>query len=144
MDKSTSNIETIRTLVHTYADAVTHHDTARWADTWATDGVWEIGRGARVGRESIVSAFESAMVLFSSVVHLVGSGEASFDGATGRGRWYMTEYARTVKGKAVFYAGYYDDEYKIESGCWRFASRELTWLYQGAPDLSGEFGLFSK
>ncbi len=135
-----SDIEAIRALVHSYADAVTHHDTDRWSTTWATDGIWQIGRGANEGREAIVAAFDRSMELFESVVHFVGSGEATFEGSTGRGRWYMTEYGRTVTGKTIFYAGHYDDQYKIEEGRWCFASRQLTWLYQGPPDLSGGFG----
>lgn len=133
-------IDAIRTLVHTYADAVTHHDSSRWGETWATDGVWEIGRGEQRGREAIVTAFDTAMGLFASVVQLAGNGEATFEDQKGRGRWYMTEYARTVKGNAVFYVGHYDDEYVMEDGRWCFARRELTWLYQGPPDLSGTFG----
>jgi len=135
-----SPIEAIRTLVHTYADAVTRHDTDTWSMTWAKDGIWEIGRGVQSGRAAIVTAFDTAMALFDSVVQLAGNGEASFDNAQGRGRWYMTEYARTVTGRTVFYLGHYDDEYSIEDGRWRFKRRVLTWHYQGPADLSGTFG----
>ncbi len=133
-------IDEIRALVHRYADAVTRHDTPAWAATWASDGAWEIGRGAQSGRDSIVAAFETSMALFESVVQMAGNGEASFIGEQGRGRWYMTEYARTKTGRPLFYVGHYDDEYVIENGRWCFARRELTWHYQGSPDLSGTFG----
>jgi len=135
-----SPIDDIRALVHTYADAVTRHDTDAWSKTWAQDGIWEIGRGPQVGREAITIAFDKAMVLFDSVVQLAGNGEASFDNNLGRGRWYMTEYAKTTAGKVLFYVGQYDDEYAIEEGRWCFTRRVLTWHYQGPPDLSGTFG----
>ena len=135
-----SPIEDIRALVHTYADAVTCQDTDAWSMTWAQNGVWDIGRGAQVGRETITDAFDKAMALFDSVVQLAGNGEASFDNNQGRGRWYMTEYARTAAGRVLFYVGHYDDEYAIEDDRWCFTRRVLTWHYQGPPDLSGTFG----
>lgn len=117
------------------------HDTTRWAATWAVDGVWEIGRGEQKGRSAITTAFDGAMGLFESVVQLAGNGTATIGETQGRGRWYMTEYARTRTGKTLFYIGHYDDEYVLENGRWCFARRKLTWHYQGPPDLSGTFGL---
>ncbi len=138
-DRGTS---AIADLVHAYADAVCRRDVAAWSATWAADGVWEIGRGPVVGAAEITAAFERAMGLFEAVVQVALNGTATVDATagTGSGRWYMQEFARTVSGKRLQYLGFYDDTYVHTSAGWRFASRTLTWLYQGPPDLSGEFG----
>ena len=57
--------DAIAELVHRYADAVVHRDEAQWAATWATDAVWELGKGRRVeGREAIVGLWNGAMDTF--------------------------------------------------------------------------------
>lgn len=134
------DLEAVRALVHRYCDAVCHHDTAAWADTWAPDGVWDIGRGEVRGRDAIIAAFETAMGLFDGVLQLAHNGTASFDGDTGRGRWYFTEHARARSGRSQFYLAHYDDTYVRTADGWRFARRELSWHYQGPRDLSGTFG----
>lgn len=127
-------------LAHAYADAVCRNDHGAWADTWADDGVWDIGRGAVIGRAAIVEAFATAMALFESVVQLAGSGTVALDGDRATGRRYMQELARTRSGRPLLYHGYYDDTYVRAGDRWRFARRHLIWLYQGPPDLSGTFG----
>jgi hypothetical protein len=130
-------------LVHRYCDAVCVGDVDAWVETWAEDAVWEIGRGPVRGRPAIRSAFERAMGLFESVNQITFNGSAELDhrAGTGAGRWYMGEFGRAGSGMNLFYLGFYDDTYvRDEEGRWRFASRTLTWLYQGPPDLSGGFG----
>ena len=130
-------------LVHRYCDAVCQGDTDAWIGTWADDGVWEIGRGPTVGKDAIRVAYERAMGLFESVNQLSFNGAADLDHAsgTGSGRWYMCEYAKARSGSTFFYLGHYDDTYcRTELDEWCFATRTLTWLYQGPPDLSGLFG----
>lgn len=138
-----SDLEAIRTLVHRYADAVCHDDSEAWLATWADDATWEIGRGPVVGREAIGAALGRAMELFEAVVQLAHNGSAELDPAdpdVATGRWYMSEACRTRSGKVLHYLGHYDDRYTRTTDGWRFASRRLTWLYQGPPDLSGTFG----
>lgn len=130
-------------LVHRYCDAVCSGDTAAWTETWAADGVWEIGRGPVEGRDAIRAAYEKAMGLFESVNQLSFNGAADLDhqAGTGSGRWYMCEFAKARSGATLFYLGHYDDTYVREGeDDWRFKSRTLTWRYQGPPDLSGVFG----
>jgi len=138
-----SDPDAIRRLVHRYADAVCVGDHAAWLDTWADDATWEIGRGPVRGRAAIGAAFERAMGLFEAVVQLAHNGEAHIDAGrpdVATGRWYMSEACRTRTGKNLHYLGYYDDHYVRTPDGWRFASRRLSWLYQGSPDLSGTFG----
>ena len=35
--------------------------------------------------------------------------------------------------------GVYDDEYGLENGCWVFTRRSYKVIYQGPPDLSGNY-----
>ena len=135
-----SNPEAIRKLVHNYCDRVCNNDQPAWLDLWTDDAVWDIGRGPVSGREAIAVAMATAMDLFESVIQLAFNGTASTDTETGEGRWYFSEFAKAKSGKTLFYLGYYDDTYTRTGGEWRFASRTLTWLYQGPSDLSGAFG----
>ncbi len=134
------DLEDIRRLVHRYADAASRDDRDAWVATWSDDGVWEIGRGPVSGRAAISAAFDRAMDLFEAVVQLAHNGEATVDGDRAAGRWYMSEATLTRSGKRALYFGYYDDVYVRTAAGWRFASRRLTWLYQGPPDLTGVFG----
>ncbi|MGF1595346.1 MAG: nuclear transport factor 2 family protein [Acidimicrobiales bacterium] len=127
-------------LTHAYADAVCRNDRGAWLDTWADDGIWNIGRGPVVGRAALAGAFAAAMGLFEAVLQSAGSGTATVDGDSGTGRRYMQEVARTATGRTTLYHGYYDDTYVRTGAGWRFAERRLVWLYQGPPDLSGTFG----
>lgn len=135
-----SDLDQIRALIHRYCDAVCCNDHDAFAATWHEDGRWEIGRGPVVGRSAIAEAFATAMGLFESVIQLTHQGTAMVDGDEGRGRWYMTEHCRTRTGRNLFYIGAYDDTYRRTPDGWRFASRTLTWHYQGPPDLTGVFG----
>ena len=137
------DLETIQRLVHEYCDAVCNHDADRWITTWDDDATWEIGRGPVEGRDAIRAQFDMAMDLFESVNQVSYNGTADLDHAagTGTGRWYITEFAKARTGRTLFYLGFYDDTYRRSADDrWRFASRRLEWLYQGPPDLSGEFG----
>lgn len=136
----TSENDEIRALVHRYCDAITHGDERQWIETWTDDGVWNIGRGDIVGRDSLVAAYRKAMGLFDHVVQLTHNGTASIDGDNATGRWYITEHGRSLKGTLFFYICHYDDQYRKTETGWRFARRMGTWHYQGEPDLRGTFG----
>ena len=135
-----SDHQEIKNLVHNYCDRVCHNDQESWLDLWAEDGIWNIGRGPVRGRNEIRSAMASSMNLFESVIQLALNGTATTNEVEGEGRWYFSEFARTKSGKNLHYIAYYDDTYSRVDGNWKFASRSMTWLYQGPPDLSGVFG----
>ena len=59
------------------------------------------------------------------------------EGETARGRWTITEYARTRKGSPLFTMGAYRDDYCKEGGRWRFQRRRFSAFYMGPPDMSG-------
>jgi hypothetical protein len=132
----------IEDLVHRYADAVVHRDEAKWGSTWATDAVWELGKGRRVeGRDAIVGLWNSAMDGFAAVVQNVVNGTYELDEAagTGSGRWYIIEHWQRADNSRGMLLAYYDDLYVRTDDGWSFASRELVIQYGGPPDLSAPF-----
>jgi hypothetical protein len=134
--------DAIEDLVHQYADAVVHRNAEQWSSTWATDAVWELGKGRRVeGREAILGLWNSAMDGFKAVVQNVVNGTVTIDdtAGTGAGRWYIMEHWHRANDERGILLAHYDDTYTRIDGSWMFASRELTIQYGGPPDLSGEF-----
>lgn len=131
---------TIDDLLHAYADAVVHRDPDQWISTWATDAVWELGKGRRVeGADAILGLWNAAMDGFKAVVQNVVNHTAVLDDTTGTGRCYIIEHwCRADDSRGILLA-YYDDRYVRTSSGWQFASRELVIQYSGAPDLSGPF-----
>jgi ketosteroid isomerase-like protein len=136
---SSDQIE-IQELVHRYCDALCQRDRDAWVATFAEDGMWTSGRGEVVGRDALSDAFLRVMELFQHVLQLTHNGEVKVDGDTAHGRWYITEYGLTAKGRHTFYIAHYDDDYRRTTEGWRFTRRIVTWHYHGEPDLTGTFG----
>ena len=130
----------IQELVHRYCDALCQRDLGALLDTFTNDGIWDIGQGPVVGRDALSDKFCKVFELFDHVIQLSHNGEVKLDGSTAQGRWYMTEYGLTAKGRRTFYIAHYDDEYRRTGDGWRFSRRKGDWHYQDAPDLSGHFG----
>jgi hypothetical protein len=60
------------------------------------------------------------MELFAHVLPLAHNGAVNVIGDTAQGRWYLTEYGLTTKGRRTFYIVHYDDEYRRTAAGWRF------------------------
>ena len=133
--------EEIRTLLGQYADAVMRHDADQWGATWTTDAVWDMGALKLEGRDKMVETWSGIMQSFDGVVHSYTDGWATLDQAagTGSGRWYVNEYLKPSDDDARIMMGFYDDEYALVDGAWKFSKRTLTSIYRGGPDFSGEF-----
>jgi hypothetical protein len=132
----------ISDLIHDYADAVVCRDGDRWAATWDADGVWDLGAGNEVvGRDAIYDLWKAAMGSFQSVIQTVLNGRYEVDEAAGsaRGRQYIQEHFERAKGDFGIMVAYYEDEYVRRDGRWLFSRRKLVPLYQGPPDLTGNF-----
>ena len=133
-------IDPLQVLVHRYADAVSRRDVAQWTSCWADDASWLLAPDREAhGKQQIVELFDRSMGNLVAAVQLVANGEATVEGDHARGRWYIHEYTRRVSGAHTLLLGYYDDEYRLIGDQWRFARRALSRLYQGPPDLSGDF-----
>jgi len=130
----------IRELVHRYSDAVVHQDREQWRSCWAAESHWELAPDRSVsGREAIVAHWEESVDSIEVVVQTVSNGAATTADERGEGRWYITEHVLRTNGTVNIMLAYYDDTYVCLDGHWCFASRRLTRLYHGPPDLSGPF-----
>lgn len=136
-----SDLDEIRALVHSYADAVCRRDTEQWASNWTDDAVWDIGGGPSEGRDAVVRDWAAAMDNMRAVVHTVLNGTAVLDddSGTGTGRWYFQEHVVPDGSTPGVLMAYYDDVYRRTADGWRFVSRLMTLLYIGPTDLSGHF-----
>lgn len=131
----------IRTLLARYADAVCRFDTDQWAGTWAEDGVWEMDPMSQTGRDQIAATWHGMLTRLDGVIHSYLSGWADLDeqAGTGTGRWYVIEHFKRPDEDPMTMYGFYDDEYCMENGEWKFARRSLNRIYYGPPDMSGTF-----
>ena len=122
---STQDELAIRDLNARYIDAVNRYSADDWTATWAVDASWDLLGHVVEGREAILM--------------MLNSGTLQVDGQRATGRWYLTEHLKPKDGDANMVLGVYDDEYSSESGSWLFTRRRYRILYQGAPDLSGNY-----
>ncbi len=135
-----SNAETtIRSLVSTYAQAVTRQDEAAWAATWAEDGIWELMGQAPEGRDAVVECFRTMMAPMQFVYQMPGEGSIEIDasGQRGTGRFPTVEFVKMGDGPGILMLGTYSDVYTLAEGEWRFAERRMQVHYMGPPDMSG-------
>ena len=135
----------IRNLVARYADAIHRRDPADWGDTWAEDGIWRLPglddpteQITMTGRDTLVTAWQTAMAGFPFVWHAIHSGHIAWDGDVATGRWYLSERLLTADGQGLEIFGVYDDRYRHTDAGWRFCERAFAILYRGPADLAGE------
>jgi ketosteroid isomerase-like protein len=135
----TSPRQAIAELVHRYCDAVVRQDREQWGATWSEDSVWQLGPNRVVeGRGPIIAHWQESIARNEVVVHQAANGHVgSTSETTAEGRWYITEHLKRRTGELGMLLAWYDDTYVCEDGSWLFASRRLTPIYRGPPDLSG-------
>ena len=123
----------IRNLVARYADAASQRDTQTWAQTWAVDGVWDLGRATARGRDEILAVLQAGYDRHAYLLQMMTSGEVFTEGTDVRGVWYVLEVQGDENGSQRLVAGRYDDIYRVEDGHWVFAKRRFQRTYRGAP-----------
>jgi hypothetical protein len=131
----------IAELVHRYCDAVVRQDQEQWGATWSEDSLWDLGPDRIIeGRGPIIAHWLESMAPIEVVVQQASNGEVRSTGETrAEGRWYITEHIKRRSGELGMLLAWYDDTYVREAGSWLFASRRLTQIYKGPPDLSGSW-----
>jgi hypothetical protein len=132
----------IRDLVARYIDAVNRYHSDDWAATWSESATWNLMGMEVSGRDAIVELWTTAMAGFEFAIMMLNSGTVSVDGESASGRWYLTEHLKPVEGDTNITLGVYDDEYRREDGAWLFSRRSYQIIYQGPPDLSGNYTPF--
>ena len=128
----------IRNLMARYAEAVSLRDVGQWTETWAEDASWHLLGRDHSGLEEIVAAFRAALGMLRFVLHVVHTGVVEVHGDEASGRWMVSELGQVANGAPFRIAGRYHDTYRRTDDGWRFASRRLELLYQGATDMSGK------
>lgn len=129
----------LRNLMARYVDAVHRRNGDDWADTWTEDARWNLLGSDVVGRDNVVALWQQMMSGFEFAVMLPGSCLFEVNGDHATGHWYLQEYTRDLEGGATAVLSRYLDSYRKQDGQWRYQSREYSFIYHGAPDLSGSY-----
>ena len=121
----------IQDLVHNYCDAICHKNVQAVVDLYTEDGVWEVFGQKNEGKKNLLKAYERVYTkYFMESKQLAHNNTVKIEGDTAYGRWYITEYSRTLKdGHEIFYLGQYDDVYQKTPAGWKFAKRTTTKLH---------------
>jgi len=129
----------LRNLMARYIDAVNRYDEEAWAATWAPDSVWNLLGNPVEGRDNILGLWRQMMQTFEFAIMMPSSSLFEVDGDTATGHWYLHEYTRDLEGNASTILSRYLDTYVKREGQWLYQSREYNFIYNGAPDLTGDF-----
>ncbi len=129
----------IRDLNARYIDAVNRFNAEDWIATWSPTATWDLMGHVVEGGEAILATWQGAMGGFDMVVMMLNSGTIQVSGEQATGRWYITEHLVPGEGDANMTLGVYNDEYALEEGRWVFTRRTYQVIYQGPPDLSGNY-----
>ncbi len=136
---STTPEAAIRSIISTYAQAVTARDDTMWASTWSESGVWELMGTVSEGRDAAVAFLNGVMGGIAFVYQLPGEASIEVDasGERATGRVPTVEFAKFPDGSGTLLLGTYHDVYVHENGHWLFGERRMKIQYMGPPDLSG-------
>ena len=119
--------QTIRSLVHRYADAASRRDPVGVAGTFTVGGTWsapELGRFE--GREAMLAFFTSMLDGWNVFLQAMMSGVVVIDESNpGRavGRWFVQETGQRAEGTHLIISGVYHDEYARYDGEWLILHR---------------------
>ena len=125
--------DAIRELATAYAIACDEHDMPRLTSLFTEDAEFDAPNGAMVakGKAEIVSMFERTFKIRGPAYHWTHDITISFDESDkDRATGLVLSHAETSPNGVVSIAAMrYADEYARESGQWRFARREIQFLY---------------
>jgi hypothetical protein len=130
----------IRQLHARYVDAVWRQDRTAFGRCFTAEAQWLIAGIDSRGRAAIADTFArlcapSTHVLLQSAPPLLLPRSAEVMA----GRSFVTELIRRADGTVLRTIGRYDDLYRPEDGAWRFARREWSFHYRGAPLLGDDY-----
>jgi ketosteroid isomerase-like protein len=126
-------------LMGKYVDAVNRRDGATWSTTWAEDARWNLMGTDVVGRDNIVALWQQMMTSFEFAIMMPSSSLFQIDGDTASGHWYLQEFTRDLEGNSATILSRYLDTYQRVDGQWLYQSRDYSFIYHGAADLSGNY-----
>lgn len=125
--------EAIRSLVTDYAVACDVHDIPRLTDLFTADARFGSPNGKMVssGRDAIRDMFISTFRIRGPAYHWTHDVQVTINpDDPDRASGLVHSHAETTPNGVVSIAAMkYHDTYRREDGIWRFASREITFLY---------------
>ena len=103
-------------------------------DLFTEDAVWDGGKGLGLstGREQIYARFCEPTLRFS--LHYFVKPEIEVDGDRARGRWDILAPCTTRDHRALWMAGYEDDEYERVDGRWLHSAMRLSVVFMAPHD----------
>ena len=125
--------EAIRELVSAYAVACDHHDMPALDDLFTEDAVFASPNGAMIatGRNAIHDMFVRILGIRGPGYHWTHDVTVNIDPSDpDRATGVVHSHAETTPSGVMSIAAMrYHDSYRREAGIWRFASREISFLY---------------
>ncbi len=131
--------QALKNLMARYVDAVHRRDADAWAATWDENGSWNLMGSTVTGKSNILLLWQQMMAGFEFALMLPSSCLLTVNSNTASGHWYLQEFTRDKQGNATSIVSRYVDTYSRCDGQWLYLSRHYTFLYHGAPDLSGAY-----
>lgn len=122
----------IRAIAARYCFAIDNHDLATVRDlftedarVFSRDGVMDA-----TGRDAIIRQYEERFRVLGPSNHISHDHWIRFDGANDRANGTLSAHAELWRNDQMMVTALrYEDEYRRADGVWRFASRELAFLY---------------
>jgi uncharacterized protein (TIGR02246 family) len=125
--------EAIRELVSAYAVACDHHDMPALDNLFTEDALFASPNGAMVakGRDAIHDMFARMLGIRGPGYHWTHDVTVNIDPSDpDRATGVVHSHAETTPSGVMSIAAMrYHDSYRREAGIWRFASREISFLY---------------
>jgi uncharacterized protein (TIGR02246 family) len=125
--------DAIRDLVTAYAVACDEHDMPRLVSLFTEDARFDSANGTMVadGRDAIESMFIQTLKIRGPAFHWTHDVTVRIDpGDPDRATGLVYSHAETTPNRVVSLAAMkYHDEYRREDGQWRFARRQISFLY---------------
>ena len=137
--------EEIKELTARYCWHVTHGEGEAVANLFTDDGVLDVTGGdfkAVRGREALLKFYRASVREKEVAIPFIQNHIIVVDGDEAHGTCSI-EARFSRGGESVTAAGYYEDKYRRERGCWRFVERKLFFhhvvpLKQGWAEAKGQ------
>lgn len=129
--------EAIRDLVTLYARAVDDHDIEAVVGCFVADGVFDRRGDEAVGHGAIREAFTTATRTYRAMLHTPETHVVTLIGPDEATGWASGHAELMTRRTTIIVAYRYEDTYRREVGRWRFARREVRFMYAVPADEYG-------